>query len=66
MRKSNPLVIPRNYKVEEALNEANKGNLKPFNRFLEVLNKPYIKQGDVANYQVPSKLNEKYITFCGT
>ena len=66
MRKNNPLVVPRNHKVEEALDEANKGNLKPFNRFLEVLNKPYIKQRDVDNYQVPSKLNEDYKTFCGT
>ena len=66
MRKNNPLVVPRNHKVEEALDEANKGNLKPFNRFLEVLNKPYIKQRDVDNYQVPSKLNEEYKTFCGT
>ena len=41
MRSVNPLVIPRNHKVEEVLNEANNGNIEPFNQFLEVLNKPY-------------------------
>ena len=66
MRNNNPLVVPRNHKVEEALNKANKGNLKPFNRLLEVLNKPYIEQGDITNYQVPSQFGEKYKTFCGT
>ena len=66
MRNNNPLVVPRNHKVEEALNKANKGNLKPFNRLLEVLNKPYIEQEDITHYQVPSQLSEKYKTFCGT
>ena len=36
MRSVNPLVIPRNHKVEEVLNEANNGNMEPFNNFLEV------------------------------
>ena len=66
MRNNNPLVVPRNQKIEEALKNANKGNLKPFNRLLKVLNKPYIEQGDITNYQVPSKFSEKYKTFCGT
>ena len=30
MKSVNPLVIPRNHKVEESLNEANKGNIKSF------------------------------------
>ena len=66
MRSVNPLVIPRNYKVEEVLNEANNGNIEPFNKFLEVLNKPYLEQKNIINYQIPLYLNEKYQTFCGT
>ena len=66
MRSVNPLVIPRNHKVEEVLNEANNGNIEPFNKFLEILNKPYLEQKDTINYQTPLYSNEKYQTFCGT
>ena len=66
MRSVNPLVIPRNHKVEEVLNEANNGNIEPFNQFLEVLNKPYLEQKNIINYQIPLSSNEKYQTFCGT
>ena len=66
MRSVNPLVIPRNHKVEDVLNEANNGNIKPFKKFLEILNKPYSDQKNMIDYQVPSSSNEKYQTFCGT
>ena len=67
MRSVNPLVIPRNHKVEEALKEANNGNLNPFNDFLKVLEKPYEKQTKTNNYQLPAPSSEKkYQTFCGT
>ena len=66
MRSVNPLVIPRNHKVEEALNEANKGNLKFINQLLEILNKPYIEQKNIFNYQIPTQSSEQYQTFCGT
>jgi uncharacterized protein YdiU (UPF0061 family) len=66
MRNSNPLVIPRNHKVEEVLNEADKGNLSPINKFLEVIHNPYDEQKEILEYQIPSASNEKYQTFCGT
>ena len=66
MRSVNPLVIARNHKVEEVLNEAINGNIEPFNKFLEILNKPYLEQEDTINYQTPLYSNEKYQTFCGT
>ena len=66
MRKVNPLIIPRNHKVEEALNEAEQGNLESFTQLVEILKKPYTKQKDIFNYQVPSLSEEKYQTFCGT
>ncbi len=67
MRKNNPIIIPRNHKVEEALKEANNGNLDRINRLLNILDKPYDNQ-DIANeYQLPSpESKEKYKTFCGT
>ena len=67
MRSVNPLVIPRNHKVEEVIKEANNGNLKLFNDFLKVLEKPYEKQTKTNNYQLPAPSGEKkYQTFCGT
>ncbi len=66
MRSVNPLVIPRNHKVEEVLDEANNDNLEPLNKFLEILAKPYSEQKDITNFQLPSSSNEKYKTFCGT
>ena len=66
MKTANPLIIPRNHKVEEALKEAELNNLKPINQFIEILNQPYTKNEDILNYQIPSNLDEKYQTFCGT
>ncbi len=66
MRSVNPLVIPRNHKVEEVLNEANNNNIKPLNNFLKILNNPYLEQKNIINFQIPSSSNEKYQTFCGT
>jgi len=67
MKKNNPIVIPRNHKVEEALNEANNGNLEKMNKLNDILKNPYSNQEDIAEYQVPAPMtDEKYQTFCGT
>ena len=66
MKNNNPLVIPRNHKVEEALEAAEKNDLKPFNKLIEILKDPYTQKDDIINYQTPSNLDEKYQTFCGT
>ena len=65
MKKMNPLVIPRNHKIEEVLKEACQGNFSPFIEFLEVLKKPYVNQENISKYQLPES-NENYQTFCGT
>ena len=66
MKKNNPLVIPRNHKVEEALEAAEKNDLKPFTKLVEILKKPYNQKDDIISYQIPSNSDEKYQTFCGT
>ena len=65
MKKNNPTVIPRNHKVEEALEAANNNDMSLANKLLSILNKPYVNQNDAENYQSPSSNNE-YQTFCGT
>ena len=67
MRKNNPTVIPRNHKVEEALKEADKGNLTLVNNLLAALKDPYTEREDLIMYQQPSTDNDKkFKTFCGT
>ena len=65
MKKMNPLVIPRNHKIEEVLKEAYQGNFSPFIKFLEILKKPYVNQENISKYQL-TESNENYQTFCGT
>ena len=65
MKKNNPTVIPRNHKVEEALEAANNNDLSLIKKLLSILNKPYDNQHDIEDYQSPSSNNE-YQTFCGT
>ncbi len=67
MKKTNPVVIPRNQKVEEALADADKGNLKTINKLLKVLSNPYSNQENIIEFQKAEPIgNEKYQTFCGT
>ncbi len=67
MRLANPLVIPRNHKVEEALEAANNDDLSPMKNLLKFLEKPYENQEGIIEYQYPAPpSNEKYQTFCGT
>ena len=67
MKSFNPAVIPRNHQVEFVLEEANRGNLKPFEDFLYVLKEPYIDKEYLKPFQRAPELSERvYQTFCGT
>ena len=66
MRSVNPIVIPRNHIVEDALKKANQGNFEPINNFLKILSSPYTDQKHITKYQIPSQSDENYQTFCGT
>ena len=49
MRSVNPLVIPRNHKVEEALDAANKDDFQPLKKLIEILSKPYLQNKILMN-----------------
>ena len=67
MKSVNPAIIPRNHKVEEALQAGEEGDLEPFHNLLKALEKPYEEVDHLAPYQVPPKPSEKvHQTFCGT
>lgn len=68
MAKHNPVLIPRNHAVENALDEAVNGNLSLYERLLNVISKPYEYQDGVDDFMKPSESNfeSNYQTFCGT
>ena len=67
MRSVNPTVIPRNHKVEEALQAAERDDLTPFHHLLEAVTNPYESGEYLKPYQTPPNPKEKVLqTFCGT
>ena len=67
MDKVNPVYIPRNHKVEETLDAASAGDLRPFHRLLEVLTRPFDEQPGLESYAAPAPPSLiTYRTFCGT
>ena len=68
MRLNNPVVIPRNFKVEEALVAAvSAGDHAPLHRLLAALAKPFEDGAEKQGYQEPPlEGSEGYKTFCGT
>jgi serine/tyrosine/threonine adenylyltransferase len=67
MRNSNPAVIPRNHRVEEALEAANNGDYSVMERLLEALSNPYEHSPEQIEYTtLPAPSPRPYRTFCGT
>ena len=68
MMSCNPILIPRNYLVEEALSEAETdGKFDKFNELNEIISSPYqLKKVNIKYLETPSKTNIPYKTFCGT
>jgi uncharacterized protein YdiU (UPF0061 family) len=67
MDRVNPIYLPRNHLVEEALAAATDGDLDPFRRLLDVLAKPFNERPGLERYAEPSPFTfGGYQTFCGT
>lgn len=67
MRKSNPSVIPRNHRVEEAIEAADKGDFEVMKKLLYVISSPYEHSKEHKEYsKIPETSNCPYRTFCGT
>ena len=68
MQENNPVFIPRNHFVEEALNKSVAGDFNLFNTLLNVLRKPYKYNENFHAYLLPPEtaFEETYQTFCGT
>ena len=68
MKAINPIFIPRNWYVEEALNTAaDTGDFSLFNELHEVLKRPYTEQENFSKYATtPKPSSTNYKTYCGT
>ncbi|TYC65526.1 YdiU family protein [Stappia sp. BW2] len=63
----NPIYIPRNHLVEDALQSAETGEYLLINKLLEVLQSPYEDRSDLEAYALPAPAAfGPYRTFCGT
>ena len=67
MDRVNPVYIPRNHKVQEALDAATDSDLEPFRRLLTVLSQPFDRREGLNDYEgrAPDGFGP-YRTFCGT
>ena len=67
MKNSNPAVIPRNHRVEEAIAAGDKGDFSVMMKLLDVISRPYDHSKDQEEYsQLPKPSSCPYRTFCGT
>ena len=67
MDRVNPVYIPRNHLVEQALTAATEGDLDPLHRLLEVVVDPCTERPGLERYAAPAPQDfGVYRTFCGT
>lgn len=68
MQSRNPAVVPRNHRVEEALEAAvARADFSVMEKLLEVLSRPYQDPPEQAGYHLPAPPSaQPYRTFCGT
>jgi uncharacterized protein YdiU (UPF0061 family) len=67
MNRVNPVYIPRNHRVEEALAAATDGEMGPFRRLVDVVSRPFEERPGLADYAGPAPAGcGPYVTYCGT
>lgn len=67
MKRSNPILIPRNHRVEQAIQAAYESDYAPFHQLVDALAEPYEDRKEFAAYEQAPKPDEiVHQTFCGT
>jgi serine/tyrosine/threonine adenylyltransferase len=67
LRAANPAFIPRNHRVQAALDAAEAGDYAPFHALLQVLQHPFDTRPQWSAYAQPPRPSERVLrTFCGT
>jgi protein adenylyltransferase len=65
MDRVNPVYVPRNHLVEEALTAATAGDLAPFERLVEVVRRPFDERPGLERYAEQGP-EGPFVTYCGT
>jgi uncharacterized protein YdiU (UPF0061 family) len=67
MDRVNPLYIPRNHLVEDALSHAIVGDLAPYQRLLDAVARPFDERPGFELYADPAPPGYgAHVTYCGT
>jgi uncharacterized protein YdiU (UPF0061 family) len=67
MERVNPVYVPRNHLVEDALTAATAGDLQPFHDLLDVVQHPYDARPGGEAYALPAPSGSApHVTYCGT
>lgn len=68
MDRVNPVYVPRNHLVEEALAAATEGDLEPLERLLDAVRLPFEERAGLERYAEPGPERDfrSYRTYCGT
>ena len=65
--RTNPVVVPRNHLVEEALAAATEGDLAPVERLVDAVSRPFEARPGLERYAEPAPASfGDYTTYCGT
>ena len=67
MDRVNPVYIPRNHRVEEALTTATAGDMGPFHHLLDAVSRPFDERPGLEDLTGPAPAGSPpHITYCGT
>ncbi|WP_422102675.1 protein adenylyltransferase SelO [Vreelandella sp.] len=67
MRRANPVVIPRNHRIQEVIEAATEGNFAPFHTLLAAVTQPFDESEEARRLAAPATESEQVLrTFCGT
>ncbi|WP_249978542.1 protein adenylyltransferase SelO [Vreelandella olivaria] len=67
MRRANPVIIPRNHRIQEVIDAAYEGDFTPFHTLLAVVTQPFDDSFEARRLAAPATESEQVLrTFCGT
>ncbi|YCM43956.1 YdiU family protein [Verrucomicrobiaceae bacterium 227] len=67
MKRTNPIFIPRNHRVEEVIEAGKQGDFAPFHKLHAILQKPFTEQPGSTEFEnTPEPKEIVCATFCGT
>ncbi|MGJ8678262.1 MAG: protein adenylyltransferase SelO [Akkermansiaceae bacterium] len=67
MKFANPVLIPRNHRIEEVIQAARKGDYAPFHRMNDALAAPFSEKEEYADLELAPEIHQRVKeTFCGT